>query len=482
MRALRPRLGDGDLALAALGGGATVLAAFVSVQLGAEMGVGAVLVAAAFATTLLGFVAFPHLAVAATIAVFALIPMLKVFVAPEIGALKDLMVLAAAIAGFILYAYEGRRPDRFVAGIAAMILGLYALNVGGSHDAAWVQGVRLVAEPLILLLVGFVLPDPRRTFRYAMVALIAVCCAIALYGGYQQAVGKFALVEWGYSFESQVRSLPSGQLRSFGTLDDPFTYAALLTFGLAAVLFWLRRGPVAWAAALLLATGIALSFVRTAFLIIVAFAGLVLQRWGYQTSAVLTVAATLIAGLVLLVNASGTQSQAFPVGSAEGDAAAVGTTGTVNVILNGRISAWQAALGDEPPAWFLGRGVGEVGTAAERATYTIASDEEIDDGAEIQAVDSGYLAVIADVGFIGLCLLLALFGRLLLLAWAATREVGSAGWVALGLLAALLLDALTRASFTGFPTAYLSLLIVGICLASAREARVERSRAASATG
>jgi len=79
-------------------------------------------------------------------------------------------------------------------------------------------------------------------------------------------------------------------------------------------------------------------------------------------------------------------------------------------------------------------------------------------------------------------LLIALFGRLILLAWEAAREVGSAGWVALGLLAALLLDALTRASFTGFPTAYLSLLIVGVCLATAREARVERSRAASATG
>jgi hypothetical protein len=41
--------------------------------------------------------------------------------------------------------------------------------------------------------------------------------------------------------------------------------------------------------------------------------------------------------------------------------------------------------------------------------------------------------------------------------------------VALAFLAALLLDALTRASFTGFPTAFLGLLLIGIALAAARE-------------
>jgi hypothetical protein len=36
------------------------------------------------------------------------------------------------------------------------------------------------------------------------------------------------------------------------------------------------------------------------------------------------------------------------------------------------------------------------------------------------------------------------------------------------------LDAVTRASFTGFPTAFLILLLVGICLAAAAEATEEQ--------
>jgi hypothetical protein len=54
--------------------------------------------------------------------------------------------------------------------------------------------------------------------------------------------------------------------------------------------------------------------------------------------------------------------------------------------------------------------------------------------------------------------------------------------VALAFLAALLLDALTRASFTGFPTAFLGLLVIGIALASARvEGESEPPTTSSAT-
>jgi len=45
----------------------------------------------------------------------------------------------------------------------------------------------------------------------------------------------------------------------------------------------------------------------------------------------------------------------------------------------------------------------------------------------------------------------------------------------------LMLDALTRASFTGFPTAFLGLLLVGIALATAREEDRSGSPATSPT-
>jgi hypothetical protein len=50
----------------------------------------------------------------------------------------------------------------------------------------------------------------------------------------------------------------------------------------------------------------------------------------------------------------------------------------------------------------------------------------------------------------------------------AARRDQAAGWVALAMLASMMLDALTRASFTGFPTAFLGLLILGVALAAAQ--------------
>jgi O-antigen ligase len=479
---LRPRLNAADLAAPIVGGALTLFAAYAAVRVGAEVSVGGLLVVGVFVAAMIGFAAYPHIAVAATVVLFALVPMLKVVVWPEIGAVKDLVVLAAGSAAVLLFVFERRQPDRWVLLLVLILLGLYVVNAGGGHDIAWAQGVRLIGEPLLLLLVGLTLPDPRRTFRYAMVALIATACLVATYGVVQQQIGDYGLNALGYEFDTHIQTLPSGLLRSFGTLDDPFAYAALLLFGLAAVVFWLQRTPVAWCAALLLLLGLGLSFVRTALVILVAFVGLLLGRWGYTASAILVVAATVVAGAGILANAGGSESRSYAVGSG----AATASGSTANVVLNGRISAWEAALGPDASEWVFGRGVGEVGTAAARATYTIvdSGDEEGSTGTagsdEAEAVDSGYLATIAEVGFVGLVVMLALFGRLIALAIGAVRQRTAAGWVALALLAALLLDALTRASFTGFPTAFLGLLLVGVALAAAREEAEEGGRSSPA--
>ena len=76
-----------------------------------------------------------------------------------------------------------------------------------------------------------------------------------------------------------------------------------------------------------------------------------------------------------------------------------------------------------------GAGSGEVGTAAERATYSVTPRGTRRRRA-VQAVDSGYLATIADVGFVGLAVLLALFARLLVLAQRAIRAGSTPGWLA----------------------------------------------------
>jgi O-antigen ligase len=89
----------------------------------------------------------------------------------------------------------------------------------------------------------------------------------------------------------------------------------------------------------------------------------------------------------------------------------------------------------------------------------------------VYAVDSGYFAAMADTGLIGLAVLLMLFWRIGWLARRATRRPGDAGWLALGWMTTLLIDAVTRESFTGFPTAFLGLLLVGVALAAAGEQR-----------
>jgi hypothetical protein len=447
--------------LTALGGAlATVAAAVAADRFGTRIGLGAVAGAAFAVFTFLGFLRVPHVAVAVSIAVFTAIPALKIFVNPLIGSVKDLIIIVAAAAAIVLYIVERRPIDRWVAGLVGVLLALYVINAGGAHGAGWLQGVRLVGEPLMLLLIGMSLPDPQRVLRWAVLALVVSTVGAALFGILQQFVGDGVLLGWGYQYDINLRTI-NGHLRSFGPTDDPFAYAALLLFGLVAVLFDPRRKPWAWGAVGLITIGLAFSFVRTAAIIVVAIGGLLLVRRGLARVGLLLVVAAVLSGAVALLTLSGSTSSELTVSSS------ASTSGRLNLVLNGRVSAWTAAVGDKPGAWLLGRGVGTVGTAAQRAGYTFAPTSG--DTSPSSAVDSGYLATLADVGLGGLAVLLCLFGRLVALAVQAARRGASAGWLALGLLVVLLMDALTRASFTGFPTAFLGLLLVGVALAAARE-------------
>jgi hypothetical protein len=432
--------------------------------MGFEIGSGLVLISAILIGSVLGFLLAPHVMIAALIPLYALIPALKVFLTPAIGPVKDLVAVAAIVATAVLVISDRPRrlrrstQDSWIVVAVALLVGLYLVNPGGGHGVAWAQGVRLACEPLFLLVCGFALPNPRRTLRWAVVSLIATTCLVAAYGIAQQAVGASTLVAWGYSFNDQVRTL-NGHLRSFGTLDDPFNYAAFLLFGFAASLFCVRRNRVAFTFGLLIAAGVASSWVRTAYLVSAALLGLWIGRRGYHVSALMVVAATVAAAAFLLLAGPGaTQTTTY-------------RSSTSNLTLNGRTSAWKAALG-KPSEWPFGRGVGKVGTAAYRAGFTITPAGSSHPPA--RAVDSGYLATVADVGVAGLIVLLALLGRLLLLGMNAIRRQDAAGWIAVALMVVITMDAVTRSSFTGFPTASLGLLLVGIALAAAAEDRVHR--------
>ncbi len=154
----------------------------------------------------------------------------------------------------------------------------------------------------------------------------------------------------------------------------------------------------------------------------------------------------------------------------------VQTAPSVFLSINGRTGVWKTVLGKRSD-WLFGRGVGDVGTAAERATFGVYRTRSSADALQGTAVDSGYLAAVADVGLVGLALLLGLLVRLGYLCAAAARRGSEAGWVGAALLVVMVLDAVTRSSFVGFPTAFLGMLLVGVAIAAAGApgARVRRA-------
>jgi hypothetical protein len=410
----------------------------------------------------------PHVAVALIIPYFAALPALKVLAVSSLGPTKDAIVMATGVAAGIR-AQQRRAAGKAVAdnwlltGVG-LLFALYVLDLGGllegrSHDVAWLHGVRLVTEPLLLLLYGLTVRAPRKTLEWGCRSLAATCCGVAAYGLVQQVLGPWHLYAWGYSFTQQLRVLPNGTLRSFGTLDEPFAYAAFLLFGIAVCLLWMRPGSTRWLVFLLVMLGLAASTVRTAAVIVVALFGLALLARQRRE----------LAGLLLVLALAGTVFVAAESTNNASTQRTVNTGPSLFLTLNGRTTVWQVALGS-PINWPFGRGVGVVGKAAQRAAYGVTSSNTAPKSNAQAAVDSGYLSTVADVGIVGLLALVGLLARLVTLSWRSARSYQRSGWLALGLLTVMMMDALTRDSFTGFPTAFLGMLLVGLCLAADRDA------------
>ncbi len=447
-----------DLVPLVSGGALTIAAVLATAHSGAKLGAGISLALIAFAALVAAWLLVPHVVVGLSIPLFTLLPTAKVFVSEWLGPVKDVITLAAGIAVVVALLHRHRHPsqaavDRLLIWLVVGFAGLYVVNLGGSiagggHGIAWAQGVRLVGEPLILLTAGLALTNPKRTLDVALISLVGTGVAVALYGIYQQYVGDARLVGMGYSYQAQVR-LIGGHLRSFGTLDDPFAYAAFLLLALSAGLWWMRRGPLKTACMSVMALGLVLSYVRSAILITVALLAIWLLRTGRVAVGFSLLAATLAAGVAFLVAVSGaSQTHSVQAGP------------NAYITLNGRTSVW-ATVFSRPSKVPFGLGVGKVGTAAQRAQFGVVADPSKTTKSAI-AVDSGYFATVADVGIVGLILLLMLFTRIIVLGVAATRLTGVAGWLVLGWVIVLMIDAVTRASFTGFPTAFLGMLLVGI--------------------
>jgi O-antigen ligase len=452
----------GDL-LAAGAGVFLTFGAMLAVQ---RNGAGATLVlmfgAGAFATFIAGFAFAPHIFVSLAVAYFAFLPAIERFLPTGLGGTKDVVTLAAGCAtvGLLLRRRTLRlgTPDVLLLGL---LLGLYVVNIGGAltgetgHGVAWFHGVRLFMEPLILFVFGTSVRFPHRTLRWVVATLTVVCVANALFGLLQQALGTNGLLNIGYTYGAEVREI-SGHVRSFGTMAEPFSYAAFLLLGAAALLVWYRRNPLVVLALAIVAVGLVASYVRTAALIAAALLAIAATQRGYGRFALpLLLAAVAAAGIL------------FASASRETATRSVQVNPTTYLTLNGRTNIWTSTLNSSAD-WMFGRGVGAAGTASQRATRGLSSraPNRVKGGS---IVDSSYFAVIADIGIVGLGLFLAFFARVFQQARLAAKRKRASGWLALALLTVTLLDAVTRESFTGFPTAYVSLLVIGVAWATWHE-------------
>lgn len=417
---------------------------------------------------------------------FALQPALKFYISDGFGPAKDAAVviaIAALLASFLRRRWgldaprpALARPDLpLLLGTLAFIA-LYTLNPAGDHGTDWANGARLVVEAFALLLIGYLGPNPMRTWRWVVIAVLVMAVVETVAGIAEQLIGVNGLVQnFGYVYGEQVRQVAGGALRSFGTLDDPFNYAALVLLGFIVAIHARLPRALQMALALFLTVGVVVSFDRTDIVLLILAAAMWMARRHLNVPATAVVVGALLVGAAYI----GT-NDLNPV--AQGSSSATSTL----LSLNGRLDAWGTVLAD-PGNLLGGAGVGVTGAGAARSQVTgIVSTGHFQTGINtpvapsnvLATLDSSYLATLSDVGLIGLLLLLFIAARMVILAARGCRMGANAGWVALGTAGLLLLDATTRSSLTGFPFGYIGLYVLGASFAAAQvEAVTQRVRA-----
>jgi hypothetical protein len=426
---------------------------------------------AIFVALVVGFVAVPWTMVAVSIPFFALLPTLKIFISPTLGGLKDVIAFAALTAAGMLALQRraARKPARIDHAVAMLIGGvflLYLVNVGGllsgetGHNAAWFQGVRLFNEPLSMCLVGFTLREPRRVLGAARTSLLLTAGGMAIVGMVQQMLGVNRLLSYGYAYGTNIRQIGT-HLRSFGTVDDTFVYASVILLALALLAATPRLLTRHWVLLGILSVGLLVSYVRTAAVVALAIIGIALARRGNSAAAAFIVLIAIAAAAATLISASGhAQTQTVAVNP------------TTYLTLNGRTKLWRSQVGNSS-RWPFGRGVGAIGSAAARAERSLSGKLVIPSSGRTTVVDSGYLTLIADLGFVGLALFLALLSRMFSLARRAVAMDIGAGWLMIAVATVFALDALSREAFTSYPSSYFVWLLLGlggaVCVTEMRE-------------
>ena len=428
----------------------------------------------------------PHAAKAVLLVFVELQAALKFYVSSVFGPAKDaatILVIIVVVAP-VLFGREGRArvPDRWLMTALLALLAVYVLDPAGGHTAGWLPTVRLVGESFGLFAVGWLARDPARSWRWLAGALVGCGVVQTVLGIFQQLLGADRLVtQLGLAYGSQVRTTSSGQLRSFGTLDDPFNYGAMTTLAFVVAAVTIRRAWLRYATVVLLGVGVVVSVDRTMIVLLPILILLWLAVRGRAVLAALMVAGGVAAGVLVL---------SLPSAPAPGVVLSDTAPGNFLLTLNGRTETWSQVIRG-PGDVVFGRGVGVLGSGLARSQQQgISEQARYVDGVapppatndELTSLDNSYVAVVADVGILGFALLVLFGARVWAGLAAGIRARTRPALAGAAVLLVTSVDGLTRTSLTAFPYGFVALLVLGAALAAAHASPAARIPTSSTSG
>ncbi len=312
---------------------------------------------------------------------------------------KEILVLATFGAALVSSSSAprqrgGRVPEWFPAAAGLVLLGVVSALVAA--DVRGLVGFKIDFFYLLIPLVLWLCPFDARERDHVVTILMATGTLATAVGLAQQLIGSQRLHAWGYEYDEAIRFAGS-YLRSFSTFTQPFS------FGFFVMLVILVCLPVALDdprrmrnRAFLLLTpvllvGMASSLVRGAYLGLAAgLTLLVLYRYRGLVHALvpLAVAALFVPPAYLDAFLSPTS-------------------------LGQRTTGWTDAFGRVVTAP-LGNGIGTTGSAAQQAVELTGGDAGVLTLAgQPYQPDNYFLKTVLELGWVGLWLLLLLFGAAL---------------------------------------------------------------------
>jgi putative inorganic carbon (HCO3(-)) transporter len=336
------------------------------------------------------YVAHPRAGVAALVLVWITVPFIRRVLGLELGYLaEDPLSVAPFVATgalAVLAAGRMRLPRPLIAVLAAVAAGmLFGLPAAADRPSAAVYSLLAYLGACSAVLLGW--REGREPLdRWTLVRMLIIAAPIlGAYSLYQYFV---ELPSWDRNWLSNVRftsieAPEEGKIRSFASLNSPGLLGFVLA--LSILLYTGRQQLERWqtVAIAIAAGGLAVTYVRSAWLALVVGAVVLLFASGLRAAPRIGRLALLLGLAVLVLSASASTYTAF--------LDRIGTFGSLSQDQSARArSATPLEALPDLARRPLGYGLGSAGESTRLSA-----------GAGLQAPDNGYLAMAWQLGFVG---------------------------------------------------------------------------------